>query len=103
MLQKKLLEKIGCCEYCGYSKHKEVLELAHIVHGDDVDLMRPTNIFLLCPTCHKCFDYGFILVKGVQSKSVKINFFSKLYHKKLFSNREKVIGCRWPNKKLRVW
>jgi len=64
-----LLNEVGKCEYCGYNKFKEILEIAHIKHGITVEGLRLSNLFLLCPTCHTAFDRGFIKVKGLLSDS----------------------------------
>ena len=38
------------CKYCGYSRYKEVLEVHHI--DEDRDNNNPSNLEVVCPTCH---------------------------------------------------
>jgi predicted restriction endonuclease len=64
-----LLNEVGKCESCGYSRFKQLLELAHIKHGYSLENLRISNLFLLCPTCHGEFDRGLIKVKGMLSDS----------------------------------
>lgn len=59
-LRSKLIKEVGACENCGYSNFMEVLELAHIIHGHEIEKLVRKNTFLLCPTCHRCFDRGLI-------------------------------------------
>jgi hypothetical protein len=75
ILKNRLIQKIGECENCGWKEFPEVLELAHIEHGKEAEKYNTENIILLCPTCHKSFDYGFILVKGIKSLSNKTKYF----------------------------
>ncbi len=39
-----------CCNVCGYLKHKEILHVHHRDH--DKSNNSPSNLELLCPTCH---------------------------------------------------
>ena len=73
-LRSKLIKEIGSCEHCGYSEFLEVLEIAHITHGHESDKHTRKNVFLLCPTCHRCFDRGFIEVKGEVSDCHLVNY-----------------------------
>jgi len=102
LLKNKLLKLIGCCENCGYNKFPEILELAHIIHGNTYDKINSKNMFLLCPNCHRLFDYGFILVKGVKSKSVKTKFFENLDYKKPKELYKRPNHCRWFKNKTKI-
>lgn len=50
------------CQYCGYRRRKEngnyICEAAHIVPHNETGDNRLENIFVLCPTHHREFDYG---------------------------------------------
>ena len=70
-LRKQLLSRIGHCQNCGYNAFPEILEMAHINHGPEAWRLVKSNIFLLCPTCHKAFDRGFIEIQGEYSDCLK--------------------------------
>lgn len=56
----------GQCAFCGL-KIEEALEAAHIVpwaYASPVQRVDPRNGMLLCATCHKLFDHGYLGVSA---------------------------------------
>jgi len=64
-----LVQEVGKCENCGYSKFPQILEVAHIRHGYELEKLRLSNVKLLCRNCHFEFDRGLISIRGEWSDS----------------------------------
>jgi len=77
-LKADILKTNSACENCGYCNFKEILEIAHINHGHDTILVNRSNCFLLCPTCHRAFDRGFIEINGEVSDCHLVKYRSPL-------------------------
>ena len=70
----KFIQKFGgVCQACGYNEYPEILEWAHKKNkpkrstvtelmrmSEEVILTEIEQCYLLCPTCHKLYDYGFL-------------------------------------------
>lgn len=74
-LKKKLIDKKGACEICGFS-FKPVLQIHHILPisqcgNNDID-----NIICVCPTCHKTLHYMYSCSKKNHSDGVVDAMFS---------------------------
>ena len=68
-IRNDFIKEIGICENCGYQKFSQLLELAHIRHGYQLENLRRSNLYMLCPTCHGEFDRGLISIHGNWSDS----------------------------------
>lgn len=77
-LRRDLIQEKGACENCGYSEFLEILEVAHIIHGHEIEKLRRDNVFLLCPNCHKSFDRGLLEINGEVSDCHLVQYRSPL-------------------------
>ncbi len=50
-----LTSHVGQCEECGYSEHKEILEVHHLDLNRDNNTRE--NLKLLCPNCHQWWHF----------------------------------------------
>jgi len=60
------------CLYCGYDKWTERCHIRPVADFPPtatlVEINDPTNILILCPTCHKEFDHGFLSLDVIMSR-----------------------------------
>jgi len=108
IIKKRLLKKIGKCEKCGYNDFIEVLQVAHIKHGNEDWKINSKNLLLLCPTCHVAFDFGLIDVNGIISESVKSKGIAKKSRNNIHNQRnwvfeKKNVNFVWEKLKSGKW
>ena len=80
-ISKKLKQKVGKCEICGFNR---TLDAAHIIPARDGGDLSESNTVILCPNHHRLFDTKKLTLEEAEKISYKIkNYKDYVYLKEV--------------------